>query len=151
MRWLVDARNKIEKQGDLEAESFVKAEIIASHLDEGPWMQVPARLFDGPETLLARILPGAIQDHVREHGTLKIQRGWVETDLPEFELLEALAIAYGRLAELVHDAHQQMGLAPPRAVNDDTGERYDIAALGFDLTRIGATLAKSMSWSCGPS
>jgi hypothetical protein len=52
-----------EKEGDLEADSFVKAEIIASHLDEGPQMEVPARLFEGPEALLRRIPAGAIQDH----------------------------------------------------------------------------------------
>src|SRR5436190_24073343 len=55
LRWLVAARNKVEKQGDLEAESFVKAEIIASHVDEGPQLEVPARLFEGPEALLNRI------------------------------------------------------------------------------------------------
>lgn len=36
MRWMVEARNRIEKEGDLEAHSFVSAEIVASHLDEGP-------------------------------------------------------------------------------------------------------------------
>jgi hypothetical protein len=133
MRWLVDARNKIEKQGDLEAESFVKAEIIASHLDEGPRIEVAARLFEGPEALLRRIPPGAVGDHVRAHGTLKIQRRWVASDFPDRELLDALAVAYGHLAELVHDAHQQMGLGQPRTVDHETGERYDIAALGWRM------------------
>lgn len=36
MRWMVDARNKIEKQGDLEMHSFVRAEIMASYYDDGP-------------------------------------------------------------------------------------------------------------------
>jgi hypothetical protein len=76
---------------------------------------------------------GAIQDHVKAHGTLKIQRRWVERGLPASELLEALAIAYGRMAELVHDAHRQMGLDPSKTVRDDTGERYDIAALGWRM------------------
>ena len=42
MRWMVDARNKIEKQGDLEAHSFVRAEIVASYLNNGPVVDVPA-------------------------------------------------------------------------------------------------------------
>ena len=89
MRWLVEARSKIEKQGDLEAESFVRAEIIASDLDEGPRVEVPARWFEGPEVLLRRIPAGALSEHVRAHGTLKIERRWVESHLPEFELLDA--------------------------------------------------------------
>jgi hypothetical protein len=133
MRWLVEARNKIEKQGDLEAESFVRAEIIASHLDEGPRVEVPARLFEGPEVLLRRIPAGAVSEHVRAHGTLKIERRWVESDLPEFELLDALATAYGHLSELVAGAHRQMGLAPPRTENHETGERFDAATLGWRL------------------
>jgi hypothetical protein len=133
MRWLVEARNKIEKQGDLEAESFVRAEIIASHLDNGPRVEVPARLFEGPEVLLRRIPAGAVAEHVRAHGTLKIERRWVESDLPEFELLDALATAYGHLSELVADAHRQMGLASPRTENHETGERFDAATLGWRL------------------
>lgn len=43
MAWMVDARNKIEKEGDLEAHSFVSSEIVASHLDEGPHIQVPGK------------------------------------------------------------------------------------------------------------
>ena len=37
MRWIVDARNKIEKQGDLESRSFVRAEII--ELARGIWTE----------------------------------------------------------------------------------------------------------------
>jgi hypothetical protein len=83
----------VSEQGDLEAESFVKAEIIASHLDEGPRMEVPARLFEGPEVLFRRIPAGAVAEHIKAHGTLKIERRWVESDLPHFELLDALATA----------------------------------------------------------
>lgn len=34
MRWLIDARNKIEKQGDLRSHSELHATLIASHADE---------------------------------------------------------------------------------------------------------------------
>jgi hypothetical protein len=55
MRWMVDARNKIEKEGDLEANSFVRARIIASYLEEGPSIEVPAHLFDAPAKLIKSI------------------------------------------------------------------------------------------------
>ena len=125
MRWMVDTRNKIEKQGDLEAQSFVRAEIVVSYLDEGPSIEVPAELFDDPGVLLQRIPKGAVRRHVMENGTLRVQRRWVENSLPDHELLDALAVAYGRLAEVVHDAHHQMGLLAPSTVNVDTKQRYD--------------------------
>src|SRR6516165_2955869 len=52
MRWIVDARNLIEKEGDLETHSYVRAEIVASYLDEGPRIEVPANLFQTPAALL---------------------------------------------------------------------------------------------------
>lgn len=112
MRWMVDARNKIEKQGDLEAHSFVRAEIMASYYEEGPRMEVPAELFQSPVELISGIPTGALQNHVFKDGILRIQRRWVENSLPEYELLDAVAIAYGKVAQLVADAHRQLGLEP---------------------------------------
>ena len=56
MRWMQDARNKIEKEGDLDAHSFIRAQIIASYLNEGPAIEVPAELFDAPDKLIKRSL-----------------------------------------------------------------------------------------------
>jgi len=128
MRWMVDARNRIEKQGDLETHSFVRAEIIASYLDEGPRVEVPAQLFERPWELVKNIPEGAAGDHVRKNGTLRIERRWVENTLPDYELLEAVAIAYGRISELVHDAHRQMGLKCPVTTDVETGDRYENGA-----------------------
>lgn len=125
MRWMVDARNKIEKQGDLEAHSVVRAEIVASYLDNGPVMDVPANLFEGPRVILKSVPKRSkLGDHIFKFGTLRIQRRWVENSLPDFELLEAVAIAYGRIAELVHDAHRAIGREPPTTFDAETGEQY---------------------------
>jgi hypothetical protein len=64
---------------------------------------------------------------------LRVQRRWVENTLPGHELLDALAIAYGKIAELVHDAHRQIGLSPPETIHDDHGERYDLPAMGWRM------------------
>ncbi len=133
MRWMVDARNRIEKQGDLEANSFVRADIVASYLEEGPRVEVLARLFDDPAALLRCIPEGVLRKHVIKNGTLRIQRRWVENSLPDYELLDALAIAYGRIAELVHDAHRQMGISVPTTIRHGTGEEFDIAVLGWRM------------------
>jgi hypothetical protein len=137
MRWIVDARNRIEKEGDLETLSYVRAEIVASYLDEGPRIEVPASLFQNPAALLRTIPTGALGEHVRRNGALRLQRRWVENTLPDYELLDALAIAYGKLAELVHDAHRQIGLSPPETIHDDA-PCYGMAHAVHDCARRAA-------------
>ena len=124
MVWMKDARNKIEKQGDLEARSFVRAEIIASYLDEGPRVDVPAELFQSPADLVNSIPNEDLREHIEKNGALRIQRRWVENTLPDHELLDATATAYGRMADLVADAHRQAELPAPRTIDTDTGEEY---------------------------
>jgi hypothetical protein len=131
MRWMVEARNKIEKQGDLESCSIVRAEIIASYFDGGPRIDVPAHLFDGVETLLRSIPNNLLGQHIRRNGVVRIQRRWVENTLSDYELLDAVAIYYGKLAELVHDAHRQIGLDPPKTIHDEDGESFDLPAMGW--------------------
>lgn len=125
MRWMVEARNHIEKQGDLEAHSFVRAEIIASHLNEGPSIEVPAKLFDAPLKLVKDIPDNALGRHIKKHGIVRIQRRWVENSLPEYELLEAVALTYGNLHRLLDDAHRQIGLPVPESRDIETGDLYD--------------------------
>ncbi|MGI4880689.1 MAG: hypothetical protein ACRYG4_24760 [Janthinobacterium lividum] len=124
MKWMVEARNRIEKQGDLEAHSFVSAEIVASYLDEGPKIQVPAKLADAPLALVKGIPDSMVGEHIKKDGILRIRRRWIENTLPETELLDAVANAYGHLTELVRSAHQQMGLAEPVTTNIATGEQF---------------------------
>jgi hypothetical protein len=124
MVWMRDARNRIEKEGDLEALSFVRAEIIASYLDAGPRIEVPAKLSDAPLKLVKSIPQDAIGDHIRKDGVVRIERRWVENTLPDYELLDAVAIAFGRLSELVDDAHRQVGLPKPQATHMPTGQAY---------------------------
>src|SRR5690606_25257158 len=105
MKWMVEARNRIEKQGDLEAHSFVSAEIVASHLDEGPKIRVPTKLSHAPLELVKSIPDSMVGDHIKKNGILRIRRCWIENTLPDFELLDAVATAYGQLAQLVYSAH----------------------------------------------
>ena len=130
MRWMVDARNRIEKQGDLESHSWVRAEILASHLDDGPREDVPAELFEGPKRILDQIPKNALGKHIFKDGVLRIERRWVENSLPDYELLDAVAIAYGHLSSLVADAHRQMGLQEPKIMTAQGELPYDRAMAG---------------------
>jgi hypothetical protein len=146
MRWMLNARNKIQKEGDLESHSVVRAEIIASYLDDqAPHIEVPAHLFDTIKMLLRKVPNTALGEHIRRHGMLRIQRRWVENTLPDRELLDAVAIAYGKTAELVHDAHRQVGLDPPQTIHDEDGVSYDRPAMGWRLPcMIGHELPRTL-------
>jgi hypothetical protein len=148
MRWMVDARNKIEKQGDLEAHSFVRAEIVASYLNNGPVTDVPAKLFEGAGLMLKGIPKKSdLGEHFKKFGTLRIQRRWVENSLPDYELLEAVAIAYGRIAEIVHDAHRAIGRDPPITIDGETGEQYAQGRAGRLPCMIGHGDARTINIS----
>jgi hypothetical protein len=147
MRWMVDARNRIEKQGDLEAHSFVRAEIVASYLNEGPIIEVPANLFDTPAALLRNIPQSALGEHIRKTGTLRVQRRWIENTLPGRELLDAVAVAYGRIAELVGDAHREIGLELPITKDIDSGEIYPVGRGGRLPCMIGHSDVRTLNIS----
>lgn len=134
MRWMVEARNKIEKQGDLESKSFVRAEVIASYLDdECPYMEIPSELFSGIQAIIKSIPKTILTDYVRKHGALRIQRRWVENSLPKYELLEAMAIAYGKISELVHDAHKQLGLTQKITIECETGKIFALSDMSYRM------------------
>ena len=82
MLWMVDARNKIEKQGDLEVHSFVRAEIVASYHNDLIIVELPAHLFDDPWASLKGIPPADLVEKINNHGTPKIQPRWVKNPLP---------------------------------------------------------------------
>jgi hypothetical protein len=147
MRWMVDARNRIEKQGDLEAHSYIRAEIVASYLNEGPIVEVPAKLFDGPSALIKGIPETSLGEHIRKNGTLRIQRRWIENTLPNFELLDAVAIAYGRIAELVYDAHHQLKLDGPVTMDPETGQIYPVGRGGRLPCMIGHSDERTINLS----
>jgi hypothetical protein len=87
MRWMDDARDEIVHRVDLEAHSFLRAEINASYLNEGPSIQLPAHLLDDPLAFIKRIPLGDLLEHIARNGTLRIQRLWVENTVPDYELL----------------------------------------------------------------
>ncbi|KGS34985.1 hypothetical protein X962_6209 [Burkholderia pseudomallei MSHR7343] len=146
MRWMVDARNKIEKQGDLEAHSFVRAEIMASYYEEGPRLEVPAELSQSSAELISSIPTEALREHVFKDGILRIQRRWVENTLPDYELLDAVGIAYGRVAELVADAHRELGLNPPSTMAGDIDRTQGVDSRGGRLPcMIGHGDARSLN------
>jgi hypothetical protein len=93
---------------------------VASYLSDGPTVEVPAELFDAPWQLVKGIPDSALGDHVRKNGIIRIQRKWIENSLPNYELLDAVALAYGNLSQMLDDAHRQTGLPGMFSINIET-------------------------------
>jgi len=107
MRWSVTARNKIEKQGDLETLSQVRAELVAAYAGNPttPWMP---SINATPEQIRRSIPAKYLDAHVVNTGVLAIERRWVDAELPDHEILDALAHVYGQLALMVVGLHDHL-------------------------------------------
>jgi hypothetical protein len=104
LRWLIDARNRIEKQGDLVTRSTVRTTTYAG------WLDSKAHDTELPPTFTAAMLASALAKSLgkrnHEDGTLiRVERRWVDSELHQFEILEALTHVYGKLQLLVFEAH----------------------------------------------
>jgi len=112
LRWVVDARNKIVKEGDLEAHSKARVRIV------GEFIRASTGEFDvDPATpvheIARKINVGALGRRATAEGTLVVERRWIVDEFPDQELLEHLASCYGVLAELVEDTHEQLKVPMP--------------------------------------
>jgi len=110
LRWIVDARNQIVKEGDLATTSVARVAVQWSYLEpafrefEVNPLKSTQEIIE--ETPIILNLPRELY----EDGVLVVERRWMVSDLPEQELLDALAYAYGRLMTLAYDCHVQANL-----------------------------------------
>ena len=104
MKWLVNARNVIVKEGDLETYSEVGAAVIES------WYEPPVLVMKVPPFKrteeIALILSEKLSSAAsKELGILRLERRWVDSRLPHHELLEVLSHCFEVLTKLLLDAH----------------------------------------------
>jgi hypothetical protein len=110
MVWLVQARNRIEKQGDLEGKSTALISFVDSYL-EAPQLELQLPVTYSSEQMGRELIKrlGPLKPEAKD-ASIVIERRWVEDELPDYEILDALSHAYGVLNELVADAHRKLGL-----------------------------------------
>lgn len=113
MCWARDARNSIEKRGDLETYSQVRARIVASHVGGPETDWVPESLFESPQKIYYSVPMKYRTPHIIENGTLVIERRWVDKELVTVEVLEALAHVYEQLASTVISFLGHLGISIP--------------------------------------
>ena len=120
MTWLKNARNTIEKEGDLETASYWKAQLLFSYTEAGP--EITADTHEGLFMQLrimrkraqALIPPGIYND-----SAIVIDRKWVANSLPEFELIDAVTYGYYSLKRVVDALDDYLG--EPKA-SEPSGE-----------------------------
>lgn len=106
--WIVQARNIIVKEGDLETKSIASAAVLTSYNDP-PYKDFSVSPLISTIEIASQLAEDELPEILRQNGILKVERLWVADSLPEYELLEALAHAYGVLSILTNDAHLQAG------------------------------------------
>lgn len=111
MRWLVEARNTIEKEGDLEIRSIARVRILASWL-AGPIFEAEMPPLIDSHEIAALISQRKLVDRVRKEGVITVERRWVSIGLPDHELLDACAHGFAVLNALVAEAESRFQGAP---------------------------------------
>ena len=142
LRWVVNSRNRIVKEGDLETLSTARATLIADYFSAADttskdFRPVPTETVDqeSNETVTAppryrldqivRMAASGLPRSILQDAALAIERRRVDQALPDYELLDALATAYARLVDLISDAHTRSGLGFNVVVHTAAG---DVAA-----------------------
>jgi hypothetical protein len=110
MSWLVKARNRIEKEGDLETASIALVSLLVTDGEHAvSRLEVPP--LAGPADIAARLSVPELPERVRRQAVLAVERRWTVPELSDGELLEVLAYCYGFLAQLLVEAHERYGVA----------------------------------------
>jgi hypothetical protein len=102
MKWCVDARNFIVKEGDLETLSVAQVSLLNSHNEaKRNIFSVDPRL-TGIE--IARLIKEKyLPNQLTKYGYLQVERQWITKELDGIELLSGLAHAFTVLKLLVED------------------------------------------------
>lgn len=122
--WLHNARTTVVHKSDLEVMSKATAKIHTN-------LNLVALSMEVPPTMPTLIICQALVDTLPEPFAsnkkdllLSVERSWCVPDLPDRELLDALAHAYSTLSMLVRDAHHKCGYQFETADHD--GEHVEL-------------------------
>ena len=107
LRWAVESRNRITKQGDLETESQCLVKFTSDWTDElthkfkvNPIASAPA--------IIAHVLRQVSRDELSEESLICIERRWIVSSLPSTEILQAASHILLLLSDLIRDAHERI-------------------------------------------
>jgi hypothetical protein len=108
-RWLIDARNTVVKQGELNTHSTALVKLLTwrdEKLMESEFPpEIPSSLIFRNPSVVELINKAGLPPADRKGAVIEVERRWSASDLNGREILDALAEIYGILSELVLDAH----------------------------------------------
>src|SRR5260370_3751083 len=119
LRWLVKARNRIVKQADLKTESKARVFLILGYHEP------PVGEFLVSPRLSAEAIARRLRESedtpplVLDRGMVAVERRWVGTNLPDREILHALAHCYRVLASSLEEACGLSGIRAPQTDGED--------------------------------
>lgn len=108
MKWLVSARNEIEKEGDLDACSVAHVRVIAGWLG-GPVTEMDIEPTTEAHEIARKVQVAGLPPRVMHEGILEVERRWTIEELAGDEILDVLAHCYGVLTQVIIAAHEQWG------------------------------------------
>jgi len=136
MSWAKDARNMIEKEGDLEMQSTLQATVLYSYIsDEDMVLEVTRKeLLQANIDRLLQFARQKLPPGIIDAAVLKIQRRWVANTLPDRELIYALTYAYSQLHQvcgaLAAHLNSELDLSVPHPTTIDPSSN-DVARVRF--------------------
>ncbi|WP_150912542.1 hypothetical protein [Marinobacter halotolerans] len=134
MKWAKDARNKVEKQGDLDINSELKVTLFFSYLSEEDVSidcGIDELLNAGVKKLIRfaqKSLPSAISDAA----AVKIERKWVTEKIESYELLYALGYVYSRVYDCCYKLAKHLGRSFPEKLLSPS----DVSSLHQDSRKV---------------
>ena len=136
MSWAKDARNVIEKEGDLEMHSALRVAVLYSYLSEEDMvLEVTRReLLRANIDQLLKAARDKLPPGIADAAVLKIQRRWVANSLPGQELIYALTYAYSQLHGVCEALAIHLGSALDTSVPHPTNldpSQSDVAKVRF--------------------
>jgi hypothetical protein len=108
MKWLVSARNEIEKEGDLDASSVAHVRVIAGWL-RGPVTEMEVEPTTEAHEIARKLQVAGLPARAMREGILEVERRWTLRELAGDEILDVLAHCYGVLTRIIVAAHEQWG------------------------------------------
>ena len=107
MKWLIEARNVVVKEGDLKTRSVARVAMVDSWFDTAGF-EIEVTPLARTEDFIRLVAKAKPADYVSAIPLLRIERKWIDSMLPDKELLEALAHVFDVLHKLVFDAHEKL-------------------------------------------
>jgi hypothetical protein len=157
MSWAKDARNVVEKEGDLEMYSTLQVAVLYSYeSDEDMVIEVTRKeLLQASIEQLIKIARDKLPPGILASAVLKTQRKWVANTLPDRELIQALTYVYSQLYEvcsgLAAHIESELDSSVPHPTNYDPCSN-DIARVRFmKLSQPGVGQNKSVRFKADPN